>query len=108
MSLEKIGKLKNAILMGIVAVIVFSTSAYASGLLSSNKTAMNTTGVIATAAVGVYSDAAATQNMTSINWGTCYPGSNYTYVVYVKNALIGRTRSSPVSTRYAAGITARL
>jgi len=80
---SKSSALKNVFLIGLVAVIISSASTYAFGLLS-NKT-VTTTGIIANASIGLYSDAAATRNVSSIGWGSCYPGSNRTYTIYIKN-----------------------
>ena len=76
--------LKSLIILGIAAALVASGSAYSFGLLT-NQNNMNTSGIIANVNMGVYSDAACTKSITSVNWGVCYPGSPYTAVVYVKN-----------------------
>jgi hypothetical protein len=55
-----------------------------SGLLMSYQT-VPSTGTITTVNVGVYSDVGCTQNLTSINWGTLYPGNATTRTIYVKN-----------------------
>lgn len=38
-----------------------------------------------TVSLGVYSDSACTQNLTSIDWGTLSPGGSVTRTIYVKN-----------------------
>ena len=75
---------KSVLILGLAAVFLVSTSAYAFGLLTSQNT-MNSTGIVANSDIGVYSNAACTQARSSIDWGTCYPGDNKTSVVYLKN-----------------------
>jgi len=54
------------------------------GLLMSSQT-LQSSGTVTTVNVGVYSDSSCTQNLTSINWGTIYPGNSTTRIIYVKN-----------------------
>jgi len=42
-------------------------------------------GVIVVESLGVYWDAEATENVTSIEWGRLRPGENMTVIVYVRN-----------------------
>jgi archaellum component FlaG (FlaF/FlaG flagellin family) len=72
------------LLLGLVGVLLVTTSGYAYGLLTGQNT-LSSSGVVASANIGVYSDQACTQSLTSISWGTCYPSSNATAVIYVKN-----------------------
>src|SRR3990172_7870498 len=44
-----------------------------------------TSGMLIGVNVGVVADSACTQNLTSISWGSVYPGSNVTRTAYVKN-----------------------
>jgi hypothetical protein len=46
---------------------------------------LSSSGTILTVNVGVYSDSACTQPLTSISWGTISPGSTITRTIYVKN-----------------------
>jgi hypothetical protein len=57
---------------------------YVSGLLSSQDV-LNTSGVIGDVTLGIYADAAGSQNLTAINWGVCDPGDTKTATAYVKN-----------------------
>ncbi|MCJ7609429.1 hypothetical protein MUP00_07155, partial [Candidatus Bathyarchaeota archaeon] len=41
--------------------------------------------VVATTNVGIYTTQQCTANLTSITWGTVYPGSNYTRTCYIRN-----------------------
>lgn len=65
-------------------VLIFAASSYAFGLLST-QTTMNSTGLVASANLGLYSDSACTNTVSAINWGTVYPAGNYTTTIYMKN-----------------------
>jgi hypothetical protein len=47
--------------------------------------AIPSSGLVVSVNVGVYSDSACTLNLTSIDWGTVYPGGYVSRTVYVKN-----------------------
>ena len=47
--------------------------------------AIPSSGLVVAINVGVYSDAACTLNLTSIDWGSVYPGGSVSHTVYVKN-----------------------
>ena len=47
--------------------------------------AIPSSGLVVAVNVGVYSDAACTQNLTSIDWGSVYPGGSVPKTIYVKN-----------------------
>ena len=47
--------------------------------------AIPSSGMIVAVNVGVYSDAGCTQNLTSIDWGSVYPGGSVPKTIYVKN-----------------------
>lgn len=53
------------------------------GLVTSKS--VSTSGVLATANLGVYSDSACTQSLASLDWGTISPGGSVSRTVYVKN-----------------------
>lgn len=53
------------------------------GLVTSKS--VSTSGVLATANLGVYSDSACTQSLASVDWGTVSPGGSVSRTVYVKN-----------------------
>jgi hypothetical protein len=42
-------------------------------------------GLVVAVNVGVYSDSACTLNLTSIDWGSVYPGGSVSRTIYVKN-----------------------
>jgi hypothetical protein len=71
------------ILAGILATLV-ATSGLTFGLLNGSAN-VRSTGVIATTNVGIYTTQTCTANLTSITWGTVYPGSNYTRTGYICN-----------------------
>jgi len=54
--------------------------------------AIPSTGLVVAVNVGVYSDAACTLNLTSIDWGNVYPGGSVSRTIYVKN-----TRNAPIT-----------
>jgi hypothetical protein len=47
--------------------------------------AIPSTGLVVAVNVGVYSDAACTLNLTSIDWGNVYPGGSVSRTIYAKN-----------------------
>src|SRR4030067_1671225 len=47
--------------------------------------AIPSTGLVVAVNVGVYSDSACTLNLTSIDWGSVYPGGSVPRMIYVKN-----------------------
>ena len=47
--------------------------------------AIPSSGLVVAVNVGVYSDAACTLNLTSIDWGNVYPGGSVPKTIYVKN-----------------------
>ena len=54
------------------------------GLVSVNQS-VSSSGTVTTINVGVYSNSACTQTLTSIDWGTISPGNTTTKTIYVKN-----------------------
>jgi archaellum component FlaG (FlaF/FlaG flagellin family) len=89
-------------LMAIIAIATFLTVTTA-GLLSVNQ-AIPSSGSVTAVNVGVYSNYACTQNLTSINWGTISPNSSSTKTIYIKNTgntqlTLGMTKTNwnPVS-----------
>ncbi len=69
-----------------VALIAISLFAIllASGVFVTSQT-FKTTGILATANLGLYSDSACTQGLTSVNWGTISPGASISRTIYLKN-----------------------
>ena len=53
--------------------------------LTQHSQSIPTSGMVIGIGVGVYSDSACTQNLTSISWGTVRPGESVNRTVYVKN-----------------------
>jgi hypothetical protein len=81
-----------------IAVLGIALTLTTAGLLSVNQL-VSSSGTITTVNVGVYSDSACTQNLTSINWGTVSPGGSVTKTIYVKNTgsvqiTLGMTKTS--------------
>ena len=75
---------RNLLLIGTVVAVLFGTSTYAFGLLTSTRTTENT-GVIASVNLGLYKNSLCTQNLTAIDWGVLNPGSENTYHAYIRN-----------------------
>jgi hypothetical protein len=76
-------KISTGAILAIVMVGVVLTVATA-GVLTVTQS-VSSSGSITAVNVGVYSDSACTQNLTSISWGTISPGSSVTRTIYVKN-----------------------
>jgi hypothetical protein len=76
-------KISTGAIIAIAATGLFLTL-LTSGLLLSSQT-VPSNGTVTAVNVGVYSDSACTQNLTSIDWGTIAPGNLSTRTIYVKN-----------------------
>jgi len=72
-------------------------SAVTFAFLSSQR-AIPSSGLVVSVGVGVYSDAGCTVNVTSVDWGSVYPGESVSRVVYVKN-----TGNAPITLGMATG-----
>jgi hypothetical protein len=75
-------KISTGLIIALAATGIF-LSLVTAGLIATQTVSSN--GTISAVNVGVYSDSACTQNLTSINWGTLYPGNSTTRTIYVKN-----------------------
>lgn len=73
----------NTLLLVAAVASVLVASPYVFGLLTQNT--LNTTGVMADVDIGVYSDSACTEPLSSFSWGTCFTENNSTVIVYIKN-----------------------
>jgi hypothetical protein len=73
---------KTIVILLTLAAFALIASTYAA--LSANQT-VPLSGTISAVNVGVYSDSACTQNLTSLNAGTLSPGGTITQTVYIKN-----------------------
>jgi hypothetical protein len=73
------------ILTIVLTVIAFSLTASTLAVITVNQN-IETSGNVATSPnIGVYSDSACTNNMTSISWGSISAGGSTTQTIYVKN-----------------------
>jgi hypothetical protein len=79
----------NASIILAIALTGIIVSALAASLLTDLQRVPNQ-GSVKAVRVGVYSDSACTNNLTSINWGLLAPETSYTKDVWIKN--IGNTR----------------
>jgi hypothetical protein len=66
----------------VVGLLVGSAATYAA--LEINFS-IPTSGSVFAVNLGVYSDPACTQNLTSISWGNVHPGESVSRTIYVKN-----------------------
>jgi hypothetical protein len=66
-----------------IMIVLFVAIAASGTIVSSQSIQMS--GIIASTNIGVYSDSACTQSLTSISWGTISPGASVTRTVYIKN-----------------------
>lgn len=71
----------------IISALALSASTLA--VLTVNKNLGSTGTITTTPNLGVYSDSACTQNVTTINWGTIAAGTNTTQTIYIKNTGTG-------------------
>ena len=78
-----VAKLVVASAVGVAVASLF-VALLASGSLVSSRT-LSSSGVVATANLGVFTDSACTQSLASIDWGTISPGESVSRIVYVKN-----------------------
>ena len=83
MSEKILKKTKPGMIVGLILLSLL-TGMGVSGLLSTQRT-VNSSGSIKAINVGIFSDLACTQEVSSINWGTPEPGDIVTRTVYVKN-----------------------
>jgi len=75
-------KLSTGAIIALAATGIFLTLVTA-GLIATQTIPSN--GTVSAVNVGVYTDSQATQNCTSLNWGTLSPGNTASKTVYVKN-----------------------
>jgi phage-related tail fiber protein len=78
-----LSKVSVKVFLGIL-VITLALTLSTAGLLTLSQT-IPSTGTITSVNVGVYSDSACTQSLTSIDWGQVTPGSNALRTIYIKN-----------------------
>src|SRR3990170_3259436 len=77
-------KLSTGAIIAIIAITGMFLTLITAGLLSVNQS-ISSSGNVTTVNVGVYSDSACTQTLTSVDWGTISPGTTVTRTIYVKN-----------------------
>ena len=82
-SLTKINLRLTGVIILIILMISITLTTYAA--LSTNQTVLSAGEVKVTANLGVYSDSAFQNNLTTINWGSPTPGTNVTRTIYIKN-----------------------
>jgi hypothetical protein len=67
-----------------IVVIGLALTATTAGLLSVSQS-VSSSGTVTAINVGVYSNSACTQTLTSIDWGSVSPGGFVIKIIYVKN-----------------------
>ena len=80
----EIRRLSPGVIIATVAIAGLFLTLTTAGLLSVNQS-VPTSGTVSTVNVGVYSDSACTQQLTTISWGSVAPGATVARTVYVKN-----------------------
>ena len=75
---------KSVLASAVVLAIAGLTTLLVSGALLTSVT-VKTSGILASASLGVYADSACTQNLGPISWGTVAPGGSATKTFYLKN-----------------------
>ena len=88
-------KISTGVIIALAATGIF-LSLVTAGLIATQTVPSN--GTVTAVNVGVYSDSECTQNLTSISWGTLYPGNSTTRTIYVKN-----TGTLPVTLTMTSG-----
>jgi hypothetical protein len=68
-----------------VVAVILLLSVVAAFAIQSYMRQIPSTGTITAIGVNVFSDAACTQNVTTINWGVLSPGSITNYQAYIKS-----------------------
>ena len=77
---------KRAVLFAVVTCLIGMVVGSAVTLAVLNvQRAIPSSGLVVAVNVGVYSDAACTLELTSIDWGSVYPGGSVSRTIYVKN-----------------------
>jgi hypothetical protein len=75
-------------MIGLITMVLLFATLITSGALVTSTT-VSASGLIVTPPalnLGIYSDSACTQKLSSISWGTISPGSSTTKTIYIKNA----------------------
>ncbi len=75
-------KISTGLIIALAATGIF-LSLVTAGLIATQT--LPSSGTVSAVNVGVYSDSGCTQILTSINWGTLYPGNTTTRQIYIKN-----------------------
>jgi hypothetical protein len=88
-------KITTVLALVLIAVVATATT-YAALTVTQNLS--STGSVAASAGLGIYSDSACHNNLTSIDWGTLTPGANIVRTVYVKNTGLGTSLSMSMTT----------
>ena len=86
-----------ALVVIIVALPILTMTS--TGLLNVNQT-IPSTGIVTTLNIGVYSNIACTNELTSLQWGTISPGNSQDITIYLKNTGNAQTTLSMTTTNW--------
>ena len=86
-----------ALVVSAIALTILTLTT--TGLLSVNQT-ISSTGAVTAINVGVYSDSACTNELTTLDWETVSPGSSETITIYLKNTGNARITLSMTTTNW--------
>ena len=75
-------KISVGVVIALAATGIFLTLITAGAIVTQTKPSNAT---ISAVNIEVYSDSGCTQSLTSLDWGTLYPGNTTTRTIYVKN-----------------------
>jgi hypothetical protein len=86
----------TSVLALVLIAVAATCTTYAA--LSVTQNVPSSGSIVVTAGLGIYSDSACQNNLTSIDWGTLTPGANIVRTVYVKNTGMGTSLSLSMAT----------
>ena len=95
--MEKANARVPLLIVGAACLIGMALGSTLTFALLTSQRAIPSTGLVVAVDVGVFSDAGCSANLTSIDWGSVYPGESVSRVIYVKN-----TGNAPVTLSMAA------
>jgi len=90
-----------------IAGLALTMSVLVSGLLTASQKISNTGSVMAVG-VGVYSNSACTNNVTSINWSSLEPGATANTTVYIKNRGNTRIMLNMTTSNWSTGVNGKI
>jgi hypothetical protein len=86
----------TAVIALVITALALTLTTFAA--ISSNQNISSSGTVNVSANLGVYSDSACQNSLSSINWGTINPGANITRTIYIKNTGSGLSLTLSMNT----------